>query len=53
MSYLPEKKRNLTNGEENFKQLAASYCYLYEKAKECGVLNEEDHEYIFEDETKH
>ena len=48
-----EKKRNLTNGEENFKQLAASYCYLYEKAKECGVLNEEDPEYIFEDETIH
>ncbi len=48
-----EKKRNLTNGEENFKNLAAAYCYLYEKAKDSGILSEEDNEYIFEDETIH
>ncbi len=48
-----EKKRNLTNAEENFKNLAAAYCYLYEKAKESGILSEEDNEYIFEDETIH
>ena len=48
-----EKKRELTKAEENFKNLSAAYCYLYEKAKEHGVLDEEDSEYIFEDETIH
>jgi len=48
-----ENKRSLTRGEENFKNLAAAYCYLYEKAKESGILSEEDNEYIFEDENIH
>lgn len=48
-----EKKRELTKGEENFKNLSAAYCYLYEKAKQHGVLDEEDMEYLFEDETIH
>jgi len=48
-----EKKRELTKGEENFKNLSAAYCYLYEKAKQHGVLDEEDIEYLFEDETIH
>lgn len=48
-----EKKRQLTKGEENFKNLSAAYCYLYEKAKQHGVLDEEDMEYLFEDETIH
>jgi len=48
-----EKKRELTKGEENFKNLSAAYCYLFEKAKQHGVLDEEDMEYLFEDETIH
>ena len=48
-----ENKRHLSRGEENFKNLAAAYCYLYEKAKESGILSEEDNEYIFEDENIH
>ena len=48
-----EKKRALTISEENFKNLAAAYCYLYEKARISGILDEEDSEYIFEDENIH
>lgn len=48
-----ETKRELSVAEENFKHLAAAYCYLYEKAKQHGVLDEEDTEYLFENETLH
>jgi len=48
-----ENKRSLTRGEGNFRNLAAAYCYLYEKAKESGILSEKDNEYIFEDENIH
>lgn len=48
-----EDKRNLSASEERFKQLSAAYIYLYEKAKQKGVLDEEDLEYIFENETLH
>jgi 2-phosphoglycerate kinase len=48
-----ETKRTLTRAEEQFKQLSAAYCYLYEKAKQHGVLDEEDTDYLFENETIH
>lgn len=48
-----ETKRDLSPAEEKFKHLAAAYCYLYEKAKQHGVLDYEDTEYLFEDETIH
>lgn len=48
-----ESERDLSASEERFKQLSAAYIYLYEKAKQKGVLDEEDLEYIFENETLH
>ncbi|MDA7549076.1 hypothetical protein N8774_01400 [Gammaproteobacteria bacterium] len=48
-----EKKRELSASEEKFKQLSAAYCYLYDKADESGILDEEDYEYIFKDEMLH
>ena len=48
-----ETKRELSVAEENFKHLAAAYCYLYEKAKQHGVLDEEDTGYLFGHETIH
>ena len=48
-----EKRRELTPAEENLKQLSASYCYLYEKAQDAGILEEEDSYWLFENEKIH
>ena len=48
-----EAKRPLSTAELKFKHLAAAYIYLYEKAKDAGVLNESDDEFIFNNETIH
>lgn len=48
-----EQKRILSTSEEHFKHLAAAYIYLYEQAKNAGVLDEDDDYYIFEKETLH
>jgi hypothetical protein len=48
-----EKTRDLTISEEKLKQLAASYCYLYEKAKDSGILEEEESYFLFENEKIH
>ena len=49
-----EKKRTLSEAEENLKQIAASYCYLYSKMLEIGELESDDDSYnIFPDEIIH
>jgi len=48
-----ESRRLLSPAEEKFKHLAAAYIYLYEKAQQKGVLDQEDLEYLFENETLH
>lgn len=49
-----EKKRTLSESEENLKQIAASYCYLYSKMLEIGELESDDDNYnIFPDEIIH
>lgn len=46
-------KRNLSLSEKNLKQMSASFLYLYEKAKEAGLLNEDDDTLLFFNETIH
>ena len=37
-----ENKRTLSKAEKNLKQMSASFLYLYEKAFEAGLLDNED-----------
>jgi len=48
-----EPRRPLSDAELKLKHMSAAYCYLYDKAKDCGILDEEDDYYIFEKETIH
>ena len=48
-----EEFRELSQADENFKQLAASYLYLYHKAKEHGLLDEDTLDNFFTDEIIH
>jgi hypothetical protein len=48
-----EEKRTLSKAEEDLKQIAASYCYLYSKMLEIGELESEDNYNIFPDEILH
>ena len=48
-----EEFRELSQAEEKFKQLAASYLYLYHKAKEHGLLDEDTLDNFFTDEIIH
>ena len=48
-----EEFRELSQAEEKFKQLAASYLYLYHKAKEHGLLDEDSLDNFFTDEIIH
>jgi hypothetical protein len=48
-----EKKRTLSKAERNLKQMSASFLYLYEKAVEIGLLDEEDDLVTFFNETIH
>ena len=45
--------RELSQAEEKFKQLAASYLYLYHKAKEHGLLDEDTLDNFFTAEIIH
>ena len=47
-----EKRRTLSPAEENLRQLAAAYIYLYNKAFVLGVLDD-DSENLFRDEILH
>ena len=48
-----EEFRELSQAEEKFKQLEASYLYLYHKAKEHGLLDEDTLDNFFTDEIIH
>ena len=48
-----EEFRELSQAEEKVKQLAASYLYLYHKAKEHGLLDEDTLDNFFTDEIIH
>ena len=48
-----ERKRELSQSEQKFKQMAAAFIYLYEKSKQAGVLDETDDFYLFDNETIH
>ena len=48
-----EEFRELSQAEERFKQLAASYLYLYQKAQEHGLLDEDTLDNFFTDEIIH
>ena len=48
-----EEFRELTEAEAKFKQLAASYLYLYHKAQEHGLLDEDTLDNFFTDEIIH
>lgn len=48
-----EEIRNLSEAESKFKQLAASYLYLYHKAQEHGLLDEDTLDNFFTDEIIH
>jgi len=48
-----EEKRTLSKAEEDLKQIAASYCYLYGKMLEIGELESDEHHDIFPDEILH
>jgi len=48
-----EEKRPLTTTEESLKQLAATYCYLHNKAQEKGMLDSEGEEFLFRKEIIH
>ena len=48
-----EEFRELSQAEEKFKQLAASYLYLYHKAKAHGLLDEDTLDNFFTDEIIH
>ena len=48
-----EKKRTLSKSERNLKQMSASFLYLYEKAVEIGLLDEDDDLVTFFNETIH
>ena len=48
-----EEKRELSEAEENLKQIAASYCYLYGKMLEIGELDSDENYDIFPDEILH
>ena len=48
-----EEFRELSQAEERFKQLAASYLYLYRKAQEHGLLDEDTLDNFFTDEIIH
>ena len=48
-----EEFRELSQAEEKFKQLAASYLYLYHKAQEHGLLDEGTLDNFFTDEIIH
>jgi hypothetical protein len=48
-----ENKRTLSKAEKNLKQMSASFLYLYEKATEAGLLNEDDDLLNFFNETIH
>lgn len=45
--------RKLSIAEKNLKHMAASFLYLYEKAQEAGLLDEEDELLKFFNETIH
>ena len=48
-----EEFRELSQAEERFKQLAASYLNLYHKAQEHGLLDEDSLDNFFTDEIIH
>jgi|TARA_X000000950_G_scaffold279562_1_gene372545 hypothetical protein len=48
-----EDKRTLSEAEAKFKAIAASYLYLYNKAQEAGLLEDEDAILEFLNETIH
>ena len=48
-----EEIRDLSEAESKFKQLAASYLYLYHKAQEHGLLDEDTLNNFFTDEIIH
>ena len=48
-----EEFRELSQAEERFNQLAASYLYLYHKAQEHGLLDEDTLDNFFTDEIIH
>ena len=48
-----EEFRELSEAEAKFKQLAASYLYLYHKAQEHGLLDEDTLDNFFTDEIIH
>ena len=45
--------RKLSTAESNLKHMAASFLYLYEKAQEAGLLDEQDEILNFFNETIH
>jgi hypothetical protein len=47
------KGRKLSTAESNLKHMAASFLYLYEKAQEAGLLDEDDDLLNFFNETIH
>tara|TARA_R100001460_G_scaffold29117_2_gene58015 strand:+ start:1996 stop:2232 length:237 start_codon:yes stop_codon:yes gene_type:complete len=46
-------KRQLSAQEKNLKQMSASFLYLYEKALQAGLLDEDDDLLTFFNETIH
>ena len=47
------EKRSLSAQEKNLKQMSASFLYLYEKALQAGLLDEDDELLNFFNETIH
>jgi len=47
------KDRQLSTAESNLKHMAASFLYLYDKAQEAGLLDEDDELLNFFNETIH